>query len=88
MFSENLKITFLENSGRIGQIFFFITYDGACDCVCGGQRAKVRGQLVEVSFFSFHHEGPGIKVRFSGKLLYLLGCLASPEGQTLPFFST
>lgn len=28
--------------------FFFITYDGACDCVCGGQRAKVRGQLVEV----------------------------------------
>lgn len=32
--------------------FFFITYDGACDCVCGGQRAKVRGQLVEVSFFS------------------------------------
>lgn len=58
--------------------FFFITYDGACDCVCGGQRAKVRGQLVEV-FFSFHHEGPGIEVRFSGKLLYLLGCLASPE---------
>lgn len=53
MFSENLKITFLENSGRIGQIFFFITYDGACDCVCGGQRAKVRGQLVEVSFFLF-----------------------------------
>lgn len=44
MFSENLKITFLENSGRIGQIFFFfITYDGACDCVC----VEVRGQRSE-----------------------------------------
>lgn len=55
LFSENIKITFLENSGRICQIFFFITC--GCDCVCGGQRTKVRGPLVEVSFFLFPPRG-------------------------------
>lgn len=41
MFSENLKITFLENSGRIGQILLLLMMVPVTVCV------EVRGQRSE-----------------------------------------
>lgn len=54
MFSENLKITFLENSGRIGQIFFFY-YLWWCLWLCvwrsegKGQRTTCRSKFFSLS---------------------------------------
>lgn len=51
MFSENLKITFLENSGRIGQIFFFLLLMMVPVTVCvwrsegKGQRTTCRSKF-------------------------------------------